>query len=189
MQFYRRQQLLNHNKKEKFSKIKIVGDYGKSINKEFIPIFFILIVPVFSYLEGYGIKTIKFCCKDLFYLLPVIFGFFMNIYERNKILNIQFFLILLIAWFLKNLPVLTIDRYFNGNYTMLIISDLIILCFYLLISISFWVNNPYFISYYKSNLKSYIIIYKIFAVYFFGIFITLIIYFIKIFYILKTVYD
>jgi hypothetical protein len=187
MQYCRRQRLSNQNEKD-MSKAKNIEEYGKSINKEFIPIFFILIIPVFSLFEGYGIRKIEFCCKDLFYLIPVIIGFLIHIYDRKKFLNLYFFITVFILWILKNMPILFVDRYFNGNYAMLIISDCIIVFFYFFISVSYWVNDPYFVSYYKSNLKSYIIIYKIFAVYFLGIAITHLILFIKIYYILKTIY-
>ena len=168
--------------------MKFVEEYGKSINKEFVPVFFLLIVPIFSFFEGYGIKTLKICCKDLYYIIPVIFAFFVNVYERKKILNLYFFIIVLVLFIMKNIPFLFIDKYFNGNYLMLIISDCIILLYYFFISVSYWVNDPYFITFYKSNLKSYIIIYKIFSIYFAGIFIAHLILFIKIFYILKTAY-
>ncbi|MCX7699047.1 MAG: hypothetical protein N2114_06240 [Candidatus Goldbacteria bacterium] len=166
---------------------EVLKELKKIINKEFIPIFFILIVPPFSLLEGYGIKTINFCYKDIYYIIPVAIGFIVNILQKNSF-NFYLFTILLIIWILKNIPLLFIDRYFDGNFIMLLISDCIILFFYLLISISFWNNDPYFISFYKSYNQSYIIIFKIFGIYFFIIVILLLILFIKIFLILKTSY-
>ncbi|MCX8093491.1 MAG: hypothetical protein N3E50_04920 [Candidatus Goldbacteria bacterium] len=166
---------------------EVLKEQKKIINKEFIPIFFILIVPPFSLLEGYGIKTINFCCKDIYYIIPVIIGLIVDIIQK-KFFNFYLLIILLAMWILKNIPVLFIDRYFNGNFIMLIISDFIILSFYFLLSISFLINVPYFVSFYRSNLRSYIIIYKILGSYFFIISIILLFLFIKIFFILKTSY-
>ncbi|MBP7792353.1 MAG: hypothetical protein KA120_04760 [Candidatus Goldbacteria bacterium] len=159
------------------------------INKEFIPIFYILIIPVFSYLEGYGvISPMPTYYKDVCYFITIFFGLFMNFVERKKIMNLYFFIPLLILLIIRISPLMSIDRYFNGNFLMLLISDATIICFYFLVAISFWTNDPYFVTFYKSNLSPYRIIYKIIGLYFAGICIVLIALFVKIFLILKEVY-
>lgn len=189
MLYYRRQQLLNQNKKGIFAtKIRIVTDYGNSINKEFIPIFFILAIPTLSFFEGYGIKTIHSHYKYLFYFLPLLFGLFMNYKAKNKVLNIHFCIILFLFSILKIIPFFTIDKYFNGDFFMLILSDIIIIIFYFLLSISFYVNDPYFVGYYKSNLQSYKLLYKIISVFFLIIDMMLSILFIRVYFILKYIY-
>lgn len=189
MLYYRRQQLLNQNKKEIIgTKIRIVTDYGNSINKEFIPIFFIIAIPTLSFLEGFGIRTVHISYKNLFYFIPVLFGLFMNYKEKIKMSNIYFFMFLFVLSILKITPFFAIDKYFNGNFAMLLFSDVIIVLFYFILSISFYVNDPYYIGYYKSNLQSYKLFYKIISVFFLIIDIILIVLFIKIYFILKYIY-
>ncbi len=118
--------------RSKINFFKIISDKGKIINKEFIPIIFILIMPTIAFLEGYGIKSLKFCCKDMFYFCPIVLAIIINM--KNKIKFNKLFFLLLFLTIFKNTQIIKIEKYFNGNYLMLFISYIIIILFYLLIS-------------------------------------------------------
>ena len=133
---------------------------GEQINKEFVPIFLIIVTPMLAFLNGFGIKTAS-VGVDIFYVAALVFGVLMGRLERRKIVYKYEFFLLIILEIVVSVPYMKYDNYFNGNYVYLIISYALIVFFNIIIAYSFMINDPYFTGYYVSDKPAYIVIYRI----------------------------
>lgn len=147
---------------------KRVYAVDEQINKEFIPIFLILVTPMLAFLNGFGIKTASIGI-DLYYVAALLFGVFMGKLEGKKIRYKYEFFLLIILEIAISIPYMKYDNYFNGNFTYLIISYSIIVFFNIMIAFSFAVNDPYFTGYYVSGKPAYVVIYRIVSAFFLAI--------------------
>jgi hypothetical protein len=149
--------------------VDVEKSYGSNgINKEFIPIFLILATPVLAYMNGFGIKTAS-AGVDIYYIAAIVFGIAMSIRQKMKISYIYEFALLIILEIAVNIPYMKADNYFNGNFTYLAISYSLIILFFLMSGISFLINKPYFIDYYRTEQAGYLAIYRIISVFFFSV--------------------
>ncbi len=141
---------------------------NSGINKEFIPVIFILATPALAFMNGFGVRTASFGF-DLYYILPAVFGVIMCFINRIKLTMKYEFALLLVLEIVINIPYMKADNYFNGNYIYLIITYSLIIMFLLMMGLSFAVNNPFYINYYISDKKPYVMIYRLIAAFFLGI--------------------
>ena len=164
------------------------GDICGHINKEFVPVFLILVTPMLAFMNGFGIKTASFGI-DLYYVAALIFGVFMGRREGIKIRSGYEFFLLIVLEIAINIPYMKYDNYFNGNFTYLIISYGMIVFFNIIVAYSFMVNDPYFTGYYVSEKPAYIMIYRITAAFFVGVAVYQVVLFTKILDILKVTHN
>lgn len=157
------------------------------INKEFVPIFLILVTPMLAFMNGFGIKTASLGI-DMYYVAALVFGIIMGRLEAVKIKSRYEFLLLIVLEIAVSLPYMKYDNYFNGNFTYLIITYAIIVFFNIMVAYSFAINDPYFTGYFVSQKPSYVMIYRIVAFFFISVAVYQIYLFTRILEILKATY-
>jgi hypothetical protein len=159
----------------------------RGINKEFIPILLLLATPALAYMNGFGIKTASVGI-DIYYIAAMIFGVIMSVKENIPISYRYECILLIMLEIVVNIPYMKYDNYFNGNYTYLFISYGLIIMFFLASGVSFFINRPYFIDYYKTDKSQYLVMYRIIAVFFLGVIVFHVYLFTKVIDILKMTY-
>jgi hypothetical protein len=164
--------------------IRTANAVAGSINKEFIPVFLIIASPVLAFANGYGIKTLSVGI-DLYYILPALFAVFMNIRAGTKMPNMILFVFLALLNAGMTIPCLQMQEFSRVNYEKLVISYGFIICFFILVSASFFGNDPYFASYYRTRTSAYRLVYIITGIFFTGVAVFHLVLFVKIFQILR----
>src|ERR1017187_9360375 len=92
------------------------GGFTDGINKEFIPIFLILVTPALAFMNGFGIKTVSLGV-DAYYVAALLFGIVTGRLEHIKIRFKYEFILLIVLETAISIPYMKYDNYFNGNYT------------------------------------------------------------------------
>lgn len=163
-------------------------DYGNwGINKEFIPVLFLLATPMLAYMNGFAIRTAS-VGVDVYYIAAIAFGLAMSVREKISISNRYGFILLILLEIAINIPYMKTDNYFNGNYAYLFISYGLIIMFFLASGVSFFINRPYFIDYYRTDKRQYLAIYRIVSAFFLGVTAFHVYLFVKVVDILKMTY-
>lgn len=151
-----------------FGKITLIDASTGAINKEFIPVFMLICSPMVTLMRGFGIKMFSIRV-DLYYLIPVILALFMNWRAKAKMTSLFMFLLLFVLDILVTLPYTHIDTHFNGDFIRLVLAYSAILVFWGIMAVSFWANDPYFASYYRTTNDSYLFLYRTAALFLCGI--------------------
>jgi hypothetical protein len=163
------------------------NDGKRGINKEFIPILLLLATPALAYMNGFGIKTAS-VGVDIYYIAAMVFGVIMSVKENIPVSYRYECILLIMLEIVVNIPYMKSDNYFNGNYTYLFISYGLIIMFFLASGVSFFINRPYFIDYYKTDKSQYLVMYRIISVFFLGVIVFHAYLFTKVIEILKMTY-
>lgn len=137
----------------------------ESINKEFIPVFYIILSPMLSFMNGYGIRTYTFSV-DVYFILPVLFGIYMCKSERIRIPCPGIPLFLFALNILMTTPFFDTKSIYSMDFTQLILSYSAVVVFFIMVSVSFFINNPYFVSFYRTDKETYRTIYRMIGVFF-----------------------
>jgi hypothetical protein len=158
------------------------------INKEFIPILFLLATPMLAYMNGFAVRTASLGV-DVYYITAMAFGVIMSVREKIAISDKYEFVLLILLEIAVNIPYMKSDNYFNGNYAYLYISYGLIVMFFLASGISFFINKPYFIDYYTTEKTQYLVMYRIVSVFFLAVVVFHVYLFTKVIAILKMTYQ
>lgn len=142
-------------------------EHDGKVNKEFIPLLFIIATPVIAYMNGFGVRTARFAI-DIYYLAPLVFALVMNARHGLK-KNFAAALVLLGLNIFISLPVFQGMKTFEGNFACLYIHYGIILAYYTLFAASFLNNDPYFAGYYSTNDNNYKKLYFVAGLFFLGV--------------------
>jgi hypothetical protein len=143
-------------------------DYKVAINKEFIPLIFILASPVLSFMNGYGIKTLSIGI-DLYYIAPLIFGLLIARREKIKIVNPDLLILLALLNILMTMPFFGVQEFIKKDLWRVFASYGIIILFFTFAAGSFFANDPYYAAYFRTKQDSYRIMYHITGVFFVGV--------------------
>lgn len=140
---------------------------NKILGKEFF-VLVVLFITILFYLFSFHQNNVFEFSLDIYYIVLLLFAIFMNKVYAIRIQDKKMFILTLIIWLL-----LTVF----GNlvlYGMIIFKDVKIfsitfvnmlnMVFIVLVSISFWMNNPFYVEFYKSSSKAYIRIYKVVSI-------------------------
>lgn len=163
---------------------KFAESFSKSINKEFIPVIYVIATPFLAFMNGYGIRTFE-TNLDFYYILPVLFALYTSITEKQKMHQVPLFIILASVNVIMSLPMLHSVDFSRQYFQLLFFSYSLIILFFILLSASFFGNDPYFVTYYRTKNSSYKFIYILMGVFFAGVAVFHIVLFVKVVEILK----
>ncbi len=136
------------------------------LNREIIPLIFILITPLMAFVMGPGLRS-NFAGVNIYFFVPVIIALFRNDAKKIRIKEkVRFGILFTVNIIISVVFFWSRLKGVSEGAVWVFFSASLVVVYLALTAVSFWTDNPYFVEYFRTQSRGYRAIYRALAVFF-----------------------